>query len=153
MGSDITKILEQFPAGRKDGLIPLLQAIQAETGHLSGEILEQVSSYLGIPANKAYGVATFYDQFRFRPNGKYHFKVCQGTACHMFGRSTLLQEMEKQLRIKPGGTTRDGLYSLEVVTCLGSCHQGPVGLVNDRPHRKMTAESLSKMIESYKENE
>lgn len=153
MGSDINKILEQFPAGKKDALIPLLQSIQKETGHLSGEILEQVGRYLNIPSNKVYGVATFYDQFRFRPNGRYHFKICRGTSCHMFGNSTLLQEMEKLLKVKSGGTTRDGMYSLEVVTCIGSCDQGPVVLVNDRPHRKMTPESLSKIIESIKENE
>lgn len=153
MGPDISKILEKFPAGRKDVLIPLLQSIQAETGYLSGEILEQAGRHLNIPSNKVYGVATFYDQFRFRPNGRYHFKVCQGTSCHVFGNTTLLQEMEKQLRIKTGGTTRDGMFSLEVVTCLGSCDQGPVVLVNDRPHRKMSPESLSRIIESFKEKE
>jgi NADH-quinone oxidoreductase subunit E len=153
MGPELNNILERFPAGRKDVLIPLLQAIQAETGYLSGDILEQVGRYLNIPSNKVYGVATFYDQFRFRPNGKYHFKVCQGTSCHLFGNTSLVQEVEKLLRVKSGNTTRDGLISLEVVTCLGSCEQGPVVLINERPHGKMSPESLSRIIETIKENE
>jgi NADH-quinone oxidoreductase subunit E len=153
MGPDISKILERFPAGKRDALIPLLQAIQAETGYLSGELLEQVSKHLVIPLNKVYGVATFYDQFRFRPNGKFHFKICHGTSCNIFGNTTLLQEMEKELHVRAGGTTRDGKFSLEVVTCLGSCEQGPIVLVNNRPHRKMTPESLAKIIESIKEND
>jgi NADH-quinone oxidoreductase E subunit len=151
MDPEISKILERFPSGKRDMLIPLLQAIQTERGFLSGEILEQVGSYLNIPSNKVQGVATFYDQFRFRPNGKFHFQVCQGTSCHVFGNTNLLHEMEKQLRVKAGSTTRDGLISLEVVTCLGACEQGPVVMVNNRPHRKVTPESLSKILESIKE--
>jgi NADH-quinone oxidoreductase E subunit len=151
MDPEISKILERFPSGKRDMLIPLLQAIQTERGFLSGEILEQVGSYLNIPSNKVQGVATFYDQFRFRPKGKFHFRVCQGTSCHVFGNTNLLQEMEKQLRVKAGSTTRDGLISLEVVTCLGACEQGPVVMVNNRPHRKVTPESLSKILESIKE--
>lgn len=151
MDPEISKILERFPPGKREMLIPILQAIQTERGFLSGEILEQVGSYLNIPSNKVQGVATFYDQFRFRPNGKFHFQVCQGTSCHVFGNTSLLQEMEKQLRVKAGSTTRDGLISLEVVTCLGACEQGPVVMVNNRPHRKVTPESLSKILESIKE--
>ena len=153
MGPDINKILERFPAGKRDALIPLLQAVQEETGYLSGEILEQVGKHLSIPSNRVYGVATFYDQFRFRPNGKFHFKVCQGTSCDLFGNSVLLQEMEKQLRVKAGGATRDGRFSLEVVTCVGACDQGPVVLVNGQPHRKVSPESLAKIIESIQETE
>jgi NADH-quinone oxidoreductase subunit E len=151
MDPEISKILERFPSGKREMLIPILQAIQTERGFLSGEILEQVGGYLNIPANKVHGVATFYDQFRFRPTGKFHFRICQGTSCHVFGNTNLLQEMEKQLRVKAGSTTRDGLYSLEVVTCLGACEQGPVVMVNNRPHRKVTPESLSKILESIKE--
>lgn len=153
MSTDIQTILEQFPAGRKDALIPLLQAIQAEGGYLSTEILEQVGRHLAIPANKVYGVATFYDQFRFHPFGKYHFKVCRGTSCHLFGNASMLKEIEKQLRIKAGAVTRDGLFSVEAVTCLGSCDQGPVVLLNEEPHCHMTPEALTQLIDSIKENE
>lgn len=153
MDSDIRKILDRYPSGKPDSLIPLLQAIQAESGHLSGEILEKVSQHLSIPANKVYGVATFYDQFRFRPRGKYHFKVCHGTSCHLGGSESVIRELEKQLNVKSGRTTHDGLFSLEEVTCFGSCEQGPVLLVNEKPYSKISLEQIGKLIESFKEKE
>lgn len=151
MDPEISNILERFPAGKKEMLIPILQAVQSEKGFLTSDILEQVGRYLNLPANKVHGVATFYDQFRFRPQGKNHFQVCQGTSCHVFGNTNLLQELEKHLKVKAGGTSRDGLCSLEVVTCLGACEQGPIIMVNDRPFRKVTPDSLPKILESIKE--
>jgi len=151
MGREIKEIMGRFPAGKKEMLIPVLQAVQEETGHLSGEILEEVGKYLNLPSNKVFGVATFYDQFRFKPHGRYHFQVCSGTHCHVFGNPNLLTEMEKMFHVKAGGVTRDGKYSLEAVPCLGACEQGPIVLINNKPYPGMTPEILSKIIESFKD--
>lgn len=151
VGKEIKKILDRFPAGKKELLIPILQAVQSETGCLTGDILEMVGKHVRIPANKVVGVATFYDQFRFRPTGVHHFKVCNGTSCHTFTNSNIVEQLESLLKVKSGSTTRDGKYSLETVPCLGACEQGPVVIIDHRPYRKMTADKLSKIIESFKE--
>jgi NADH:ubiquinone oxidoreductase subunit E len=151
MEHDIEKLLERFPANKKELLIPILQEIQQETGSLNSAILERVGRHLSIPANKVYGVATFYDHFRFRARGTYHFQVCNGTSCHLFGNLTLLQELEKRLNVKAGQTSRDGRFSLELVQCLGACHHTPVILLNGKPLRLSTPETLGRIIGSLEE--
>jgi NADH-quinone oxidoreductase subunit E len=95
-------------------------------------------------------VATFYNQFRFSPLGKYHIQVCRGTACHVLGSSTVLQELEKELKIKAGETTRDGLFSIEVVACIGACGLAPVVCINGEFYGKVTSASLKTIIEKLR---
>ena len=78
-------ILERHPGAGRDHLIPLLQEIQNAEGYISQEAVITVGEHLNLPASKIFGVATFYNQFRFQPKGKYHFLVCRGTACHVKG--------------------------------------------------------------------
>lgn len=150
---DIKKIFSKYPEAGRDNLIPILQDIQNENGHLSKESIVEVGSYLNIPSSKIFGVATFYNQFRFQPNGKYHVQVCRGTACHVLGSATVLQEMEKQLKVKAGETTRDGLFSIEVVACIGACGLAPVISINGEFYAKVTPASLAEIIESYRKKE
>jgi NADH-quinone oxidoreductase E subunit len=151
MADSIEKVLEKFPARKKELLIPILQEIQAEEGFLTHDDLEKVGRYVGVPSNKIYGVATFYDQFRFRAHGKYHFQVCKGTNCYLFGSTTLVQEIEKLLQVKAGSTTRDGKFSLETASCLGGCSHSPVVMINGKPCKNVSAESLSKIIATLKD--
>lgn len=153
MTGDIKNILNKYPGGGRENLIPILQDIQEENGHLSKESIIEVGSFLNIPTSKIFGVATFYNQFRFQPQGKYHIQVCRGTACHVLGSATVLDELEKQLRVKAGDTTRDGLFSIEVVACIGACGLAPVIAINGEFHAKVTAASLVEIIESYKSKE
>lgn len=150
---NITNILNKYPNAGRDSLIPILQDIQTSEGHLSKESIVEVGSHLNIPSSKIFGVATFYNQFRFQPNGKYHVQVCRGTACHVLGSVTVLQEMEKQLKIKAGETTRDGLFSIEVVACIGACGLAPVISINGEFHAKVTAACIGEIIEDYKNKE
>jgi NADH-quinone oxidoreductase subunit E len=150
---DIKNIFTKYPEAGRDNLIPILQDIQNAVGHLSQEAIVEVGSYLNIPSSKIFGVATFYNQFRFQPNGKYHVQVCRGTACHVLGSATVLQEMEKLLKVKAGETTRDGLFSIEVVACIGACGLAPVISINGEFYAKVTAASLAEIIESYKNKE
>ncbi len=147
---NIDTIIEKYPKSERPNLIPLLQDLQEHQGFLSEEAMVKVGKHLAVPVSNIYGVATFYNQFKFEPSGKYHIKVCRGTACHVLGSSTVLVELEKQLKIKAGSTSRDKMFSLEVVACIGACGLAPVISVNDTFHAKVSAASIKEIIESYK---
>ncbi len=145
MKANINEILNKYTK-EKGNLIPLLQEVQEKEGFLSYDSITLLGKYLKIPLSKIYGVATFYNQFRFNPQGKYHIQVCRGTACHVLGSQTVLQELEKDLKIKAGETSRDGLFSLEVVACIGACGLAPVVTVNGEFHAKVTPHYLETLI-------
>ena len=105
MDERLAAILASFE-GRGHELIPLLQQVQREFGYLRQEDMREVARFVGVPESQVYAVATFYAQFRFRPIGRQHIMVCRGTACHVRGAPRILQEIEKQLGIKEGETTR-----------------------------------------------
>jgi NADH-quinone oxidoreductase E subunit len=153
MKREIEEIIQNYPGQKRDSLIPLLQDIQEEEGYLSEEAVIKVGTYLGLPASKIYGVATFYNQFRFQAPGKYHVQVCRGTACHVLGSLTVLQEMEKLLKIKSGQTTADKKFSIEVVACIGACGLAPVIAINGEFYARVTPESLKEIIDSYRNRE
>lgn len=150
MTTAVDKILTQYSSSGPDSLIPILQKIQDEEGFLSKQAVIEVGKTLDIPASKIYGVATFYNQFRFEALGKYHIQVCRGTACHVLGSATVLQELEKMLKIRAGQTTRDGLFSMEVVACIGACGLAPVICVNGEFHAKVTKEDLQRIVDEYR---
>ena len=147
------EIFDKYNKATADDLIPILQDIQAKSGFLSETSVREVSEFLKLPSSRVYGVATFYNQFRFSPVGKYHISVCRGTACHVLGSATVLQELEKLLKIKAGNTSRDGLFSIEVVACIGACGLAPVISINGEFHAKVTTESLKGIIEEYRKKE
>jgi len=151
--TETKNIFDKYPGAERENLIPILQDVQNEEGYLSKESIVEVSSFLSIPTSKIFGVATFYNQFRFQPNGKYHIQVCRGTACHVLGSATVLQEVEKLLKVKAGNTTRDGQFSIEVVACIGACGLAPVISVNGEFFAKVTTASLTEIIESFKSKE
>ena len=151
MKEALEKLLSKYPANRKEGLLPILQDIQKEQGYLPEEFLGGVSKYLNLPVNKIYGVAAFYDQFRFHPLGQHHIQICRGTACHLYGSSTYLMELEKQLKVKAGSISRDRKFSLEISNCMGSCESAPVVRVNNIFYSHVTPEELTRIIRSLKE--
>jgi NADH-quinone oxidoreductase E subunit len=151
MKENLEMILSKYPVNKKDRLLPILQDIQQEQGYLTDELLTEVGRYLDLPANKVYGVATFYDQFRFHPRGQFHIRICRGTACHLFGSSTYLDELEKQLKIKAGHTSRDGKFSIEISNCMGACESAPIVQVNDTFHARVTENDLERIICSLKD--
>ncbi|MFO8067766.1 MAG: NADH-quinone oxidoreductase subunit NuoE [Bacteroidales bacterium] len=153
MESNIKKILTTYPEGSTENLIPILQDIQDVDGFLSKESVIQVSKYLHMPASKIFGVATFYNQFRFTPLGKYHIQVCRGTACHVLGSATVLDEIEKNIGAKSGQTSRDGMFSLEVVACIGACGLAPVIAINGQFHAKVSGESIKEILDTYRNKE
>lgn len=153
MKTGVTEILKEHAGAQRDSLIPILQEIQENEGFLSEESVVEVGNHLEIPTSKIYGVATFYNQFRFEPKGKYHIQVCRGTACHVLGSATVLNQLEKAVKAKAGQTTHDGLFSIEVVACIGACGLAPVICINGEFHAKVTEKSIVGIIEDYKNRE
>lgn len=110
-------------------LITILQKAQAIYGYLSLDTINYISARTGIPTAKIYGVATFYAQFRLEPIGKYLIMMCQGTACHVNGSESIGEAVSEHLGIKNGETTKDGLFTLNYVACLGCCSLAPVMMI------------------------
>lgn len=116
---------------KRENLIPILQKIQQAYSYLSPEAMELVARHLDISTSEVYGVATFYNQFRFHPPGKHQIKVCLGTACHVVGGDIILENFERKLGIKDGETTPDREFSIEKVACVGCCALAPVAIVDE----------------------
>ncbi len=146
-------ILDRHQEAGRDHLIPLLQELQDMEGYVSREAVLAIGQHLKLPASKIYGVATFYNQFRFQPQGKYHFMVCRGTACHVKGSDKVLDMLVKQLGIGPGETTRDRLFSLQVVACMGACGLSPVVNLNGEFYAKATPAKVASIIHECREKE
>lgn len=137
----------------KGSLIPLLQATQRELGYIPREAFERISEGTGIELSEMYGVATFYAQFRLTPVGKYIIKVCHGTACHVQDSEAITEALEDSLKVKDGETTRDGLFTLESVACLGCCSLAPVMMIGDETYGKLTRNRSVKVIKEIRINE
>lgn len=145
MDAKLKEIFSSFE-GKPEELIPLLQQAQASFGFLSKEALAEIAKFARVSESNAYGVATFYTQFRFSPIGKKHIMVCRGTACHVRGAPTILSEIKKQLNIDEGETTQDGSYSLETVACIGCCGLAPCVMVNQKVEANLTPKKVAEMF-------
>jgi len=147
--SKIQEILANYPNAQRDALIPILQDVQEKQGYLSREAVEAVGKALDMPVSKVYGVATFYNQFRFTPLGRYHIQVCRGTACHVKGSLAVLDALKRELKVETGETTRDGLFSLEVVACIGACGLAPVISIDGNFHANLTTQMIPGVLKQY----
>jgi NADH-quinone oxidoreductase subunit E len=128
-------------------LIPILQAVQAEYRYLPEEVLTFVATSLGISPAKVFGVATFYSLFTLKPKGKYLVRVCDGTACHVKQSMGLHDIITEKLGLREGeDTTRDMLFTLETVNCLGACGLAPAMVVNEDVYGQLTPERASEII-------
>jgi NADH-quinone oxidoreductase subunit E len=145
----IEDILSQFPKGDASLLISVLQAIQDTYGWLSERSIYAVSQYLGLPASKIYGVATFYAQFRLRPLGRHVIAVCRGTACHVKGSERLLPILEQELKCKVGETTKDNKFTLKVVNCLGACSLSPVVNIDNDFYGNVKSGDIKRILRKY----
>ena len=149
MKKRLNKILSYYK-GKKEELIPILQHVQSEFGYLPEKTMLEMAKFTRVPESRVYAVATFYAQFRFTPIGKKHIMVCRGTSCHVRGAPRILEEIEKRLGIKEGGTTPDMEYSLETVACIGACGLSPCIMVNKEVQAKMTPKKIAKLIRKKK---
>jgi len=127
-------------------LIPILQLVQQKLTYLPGEALHLVADHLAISSSEVYGVATFYNQFRFNPPGKNPVKVCLGTACHVKGGDIILENFERKLEIKEGETTPDREFSVDRVACIGCCALAPVAVVGETVHGHMQPSKVEGLV-------
>ena len=130
-------------------LIPMLHKAQEEYGYLSQDVQLYVAHKLGIPASKVFGVATFYSLFSLERKGQFRINVCMGTACYVRGSEGILEAFEKELSIKRTETTKDGLFTLDSIRCVGACGLAPVVMVNDKVYGRVTADDVKNIIDEY----
>ena len=152
LSAEETEIINDIPSRLKDfekergKLIPILQMIQDNLAYLPPEVIAIVADYLDLTESDVYGVATFYNQFRFNPPGKNPIKVCLGTACHVKGGDIILENFERKLKIEEGETTPDREFSIERVACVGCCAIAPVALVGETVHGNMAPSKVEGLI-------
>lgn len=149
---NIEAILEKYRYAQEN-LIQILLEVQALSGrnYLPKEWVEYVAQALDMPLNKVYGVITFYAMFSTQPRGKYLLEVCKSGPCHVRGSVTIEELLEKELAIKVGDTTSDGLFTIERASCFGACDIAPAIKVGEKVYGNLTQESLQELIKTYRE--
>lgn len=131
-------------------LITVLQKAQEIYGYLPREVIERIAGAMKLKPAKVYGVATFYTQFRFEAIGKYLIMLCKGTACHVNGADTIEEAVCEELGIPDGGTTEDGLFTLNNVACIGCCSLSPVMMINGETYGTLTREKVKEVLGNLK---
>jgi NADH:ubiquinone oxidoreductase subunit E len=135
----------------QSGLITILQEVQTEIGYLPREALEKTSNLMNVPLSHTYGVATFYHQFRLRPKGKHVITICCGTACHVQGSGDLMNLLRQSLKVNDiEDTTKDGLFTVMQVRCLGACGLAPIIKIDEEFYGKVNATSLPRILNKYR---
>ena len=140
------EIAERYPEGDGTGLIHALQDVQAAFGYVPCEAVEVLCEHLGVPISKAFSATTFYKAFSLTPKGDVVIRVCTGTACHIRGAQTLVDEIRAALSIEPGETTEDMKFTLETVNCVGACAMAPVVSLNGEYHGGVQPGAATRMI-------
>lgn len=145
----IRAIVDKAGKGR-DACVRILQEMQAAYGYLPPEAIRYVVTHTDIGESQLFGVATFYEQFRFTPVGKHLIRVCHGTACHVNGANRIDQAVEEFLGIGDGETTEDGLFTLQTVACLGCCSLSPVMMIGETVFGRLTPKETTAILKRYK---
>ena len=145
----LQEILEKYTEDRSN-LIQILNEVQEAYGYISTKAQKEISEYLNVPMAEIYGVITFYSRFTLKPKGKYNIAICLGTACFVKGSEKIVDKAKEMLGIDVGGTTEDGLFSLEATRCIGACGLAPVFTVNEEVYGKATPQTVEKVINEIK---
>jgi NADH-quinone oxidoreductase E subunit len=146
------KILEKYPKDKRYTLA-ILQDIQRNYDYIPKEAISEVSNYIESPLSEVYTIATFYKALSLKPKGKYVIKVCNGTACHIRGSDKVLDAIKSSLNIQPGETSEDGLFSIEIVNCVGACALAPVMVINDKYYGNMTKDKVHQVLDEIRRSQ
>jgi len=144
----VTAIIDKYKCD-STLLVSILQDVQAEYKYLPQEALAEVSRILEVPLTRVYSVATFFKAFSLTPRGRHLLNVCLGTACHVRGAVRILENIERELGIKAGETTKDIKYTLETVNCVGACALGPIVVIDGEHEGGMKADKVKSLLKSY----
>jgi NADH:ubiquinone oxidoreductase subunit E len=146
---ELDRIIEKDFENDKESLIMILQAIQKQYNYLPQPALAYLSTKIGVPMSKIYGVATFYSTFSLEPRGRNIISICLGTACHVRGAERVLDQIQGNLCICNGETTDDMRFTLESVRCIGCCSLGPVLKINEDMHGRTAPDKIGKILKQY----
>jgi len=148
----VQEIIAHYPEGKqKSALLPVLHLAQDSFGGwLPTEAMDYVANLLEIEPIEVYEVATFYSMYNLKPVGKFVFEVCQTGPCMISGSENIINYIQKQLDIKPGETTKDGMFTLKLVECLGACGYAPMMQVGKIYREHLTKEKVDAIIAEYR---
>lgn len=147
----VKEILSRFEP-KRENLLDILHAIQdaSPTKNLTKEDVEAVATYLGITPAEVWGTATFYSMFSVKPRGKHIIRVCVSPACHLMGKESVLEAIKRELNIDVGETTKDGLFTLEISSCLGICGVAPAMMIDEVAYGNLTPEKVKRILDEYR---
>ena len=148
----INEICDRYE-GEKTPMMMILSAVQQEYGYIPIEVQEIISKRTGVSVAEIYGVVTFYSFFSLEPKGKYIIGCCLGTACYVKGSQQIIDKFSESLGIKPGQTTKDGLFTLDALRCIGACGIAPAVTINGKVYPKMTVDKVSQVLAEYQAKE
>jgi len=144
----INEICDRY-VGEKTPLMMILSDIQNEYGYIPLEVQQLVSKKTGISVAEIYGVVTFYSFFSLEPKGKYVIGCCLGTACYVKGAQQIIDKFSEILKVRPGVTTEDGLFTIDALRCIGACGIAPAVTINGKVYPKMTVDAVPGVVEEY----
>ena len=146
--AEIDKLIEKHGSDHS-ALIAILQELQKQEGYLARQTLTELAKKLAVPLSRLFALATFYRSFSLLPTGRHKVKVCMGTACHVRGGQMILDQLGRELKVSPGGTTSDRKFTLETVRCLGCCSIGPVIQVDKKIAGRVRQDKLGKLLRKF----
>jgi NADH:ubiquinone oxidoreductase subunit E len=146
---ELDDVIENRFGNNKENLIMILQEIQKRYNYLPRPALGYLSTKIGIPYSRIYGVATFYATFSLKPRGRNIISVCTGTACHVRGAERVREKISDTLHVTDGQTTEDRRFTLETVRCIGCCSLGPVVKINEDMHARLSTDEVGKVLDQY----
>lgn len=145
------EIVAKYPDGRqKSAMLPLLDIAQRQNGGwLSVAAIEYVANYISEPYMRAYEVASFYTMYNLKPVGKYHIQVCGTTPCWLRGAGEIMETYEKLTKTKCGETSKDGMFTISEVECLGACVDAPIVQINDDYYENLDSKKIGDLIKEF----
>ena len=146
-------LIQNLPVADESSLIYVLKEAQGIFGYLPKEVQLHIADKLGVPYSKVYGVVSFYSYFSTNPVGEHKISVCLGTACFVKGSKNVLAELEKQLEIKNGETTKDLKFSIECLRCVGACGLAPVVVIDGKVYSRVSPDDITDILNEYRELE
>lgn len=145
---ELDQFIEHLP-DKKGNLIAVLHKAQELFGYLPEDLQLRIADKLNIPSSEVSGVVSFYSFFTTKPRGKHVINVCTGTACYVRGAERLLNELDRQLGLKPGETTKDNQFTLDALRCVGACGLAPVMIVDGKVYGRLKPEQIKGILASY----
>jgi len=151
---EVDQIVARYPAGKqKSALLPVLHLAQQEFGNwLDVPVMDYVAGLLKLDPIEVYEVATFYSMYNLKPVGRYMFEVCQTGPCMLRGSDDIIHYIYEKLGIKPGETTKDGLFTLKTVECLGACGYAPMMQMGKTYREHLTKDKVDAIIDECRRN-